>query len=72
MNADSALQYEQPVAIRYPRGSGEGINIKENPNFIVLVRLYITRRPPCSIISDYRAVRTALMQRHLRDQVFRR
>ncbi len=31
---DSALQYEQPVAIRYPRGSGEGINIKENPSFI--------------------------------------
>lgn len=31
---DSALQYEQPVAIRYPRGSGEGIEIKETPDFI--------------------------------------
>ena len=31
---DSALQYGQPVAVRYPRGSGEGIDIKETPKYI--------------------------------------
>jgi 1-deoxy-D-xylulose-5-phosphate synthase len=31
---DSALHYNQPVAVRYPRGSGIGIDIKETPDFI--------------------------------------
>ncbi|MGE5544834.1 MAG: 1-deoxy-D-xylulose-5-phosphate synthase [Bacillota bacterium] len=31
---DSALQYGQPVAIRYPRGSGEGVEIKDTPNYL--------------------------------------
>jgi len=31
---ESALQYGQPVAIRYPRGSGEGIEVKERASFI--------------------------------------
>jgi len=31
---DSALKYGQPVAIRYPRGSGEGVDIKNSPEYI--------------------------------------
>ncbi|NLW45080.1 MAG: 1-deoxy-D-xylulose-5-phosphate synthase [Syntrophomonadaceae bacterium] len=31
---DSALRYGQPVAVRYPRGSGEGVQIKTSPEYI--------------------------------------
>jgi len=31
---DSALKYGQPVAVRYPRGSGEGVEIKNSPEYI--------------------------------------
>ncbi|MGE5398112.1 MAG: 1-deoxy-D-xylulose-5-phosphate synthase [Chitinophagales bacterium] len=31
---DSALQYEGPVAVRYPRGAGTGKPVKESPEFI--------------------------------------
>lgn len=31
---DSALHYGQPVAVRYPRGSGEGIDVKDTPDYI--------------------------------------
>lgn len=31
---DSALQYGEPAAIRYPRGNGEGKTVKDTPAFI--------------------------------------
>ncbi|MGE5404747.1 MAG: 1-deoxy-D-xylulose-5-phosphate synthase [Candidatus Saccharibacteria bacterium] len=35
---DSALQYDQPVAIRYPRGTGSGSAIKINPAYVEVGR----------------------------------
>ncbi len=31
---NSAFQYQKPSAIRYPRGSGEGVKVKDTPAFI--------------------------------------
>jgi len=58
---NSALQYEAPTAVRYPRGSGEGVEVKKTPDFIPPGQAVLLREgDQVLLLAVGRMVKTAL------------